>query len=406
MANAYITPQVITKEALRILKNELVFANMVDKKYEDQFDKIGDTLRIRKPVAFTTRVGATYSAQDIEEANHSLVQLTQRGVDFEMNTRDLTLTVDRFSDRYIKPAMIELAQHVDSEIAGQYKKIYNFEGTPGTTPANFLALGAAMRNMDEHAVPSSDRWAALDPEATLQVSNDLKSLNQNDGKAKTAFENAVIGRYAKFSTVASNSIVNHTVGVNTGTPLVDGAAQNVTYAASKNTWTQSLVTDGWTNSITDILLEGDVFTIDGVNSVNPRTRQSTGKLQDFVVRADADSGATTGPATLTISPPIITSGPYQTVDAAPADDAAINVEGTGGTQYPQNMCFHKEAIALAMVEMEIPEGASFSSRASDDGVSIRLIKDYDITNDVQKCRFDIQFATDLVHHNMAVRLTG
>jgi len=220
---------------------------------------------------------------------------------------------------------------------------------------------------------------------------------------------------ASLATYATANVPTHTVGVATGTPLVNGANQDVTYAnANKLTWSQSLITDGWTNSTTDILLAGDVFTIAGVKAVNPVPGEgATGKtvmpyLQQFTVLADADSGATTGPATLTISPPIIDSGPNQTVDAAPADDAAITVVGTGGTTYPQNMGFHRNAMALVTVPLEMPDSvpASGKGRHTHAGLSMRAVKQYDIGPDTEAIRLDILYGVKAIYPDLGVRLTG
>jgi hypothetical protein len=182
----------------------------------------------------------------------------------------------------------------------------------------------------------------------------------------------------------------------------------VTYAASKDTISQSLLTDGWTNSQTGILKAGDVFTIADVYSVNRDTYVSTGQLQDFVVLADADSGASTGPATLTIRPPIITSGPYQTVDAAPADDAVITVKtGTGGSSYKQNLAWHRNAITLAFARLDTPdadEGAK-AFRVDYKGISIRGIYQYNAILDRTLYRWDILFGSKAQNPSMAVRIT-
>ena len=173
-----------------------------------------------------------------------------------------------------------------------------------------------------------------------------------------------MGRVANFDTYSTQNVQNHTVGVATGTPRVNGANQNVTYANSTGQPSQTLVTDGWTNSTTGILKAGDVFTIAGVKAVNPVPGEgTTGKmvmpyLQQFTVLNDANSGASSGPATLTISPAIITEGPFQTVGAAPADNAVITVLGSGGKAYPQNMGFHKNAFALVNVPLDMPDGVA------------------------------------------------
>jgi hypothetical protein len=251
------------------------------------------------------------------------------------------------------------------------------------------------------------RWSAFyDEDASLALADGLKGVFPTEIATK-AIEEASIGRYSKFELFENQSLKLHTVGVATGTPLVNGAAQNTTYAASGDAWTQSLATDGWTNDTADILLAGDVITIAGVNSVNRKTRVDTGDLQTFVVTADAAAGATTGPASLTISPPIITSGPYQTVAAAPADDAAITVKtGASGASHKQNLAFHENAITLAMAPLDLPTDGASASRESFGGISIRAVRQYDIINDKTIYRFDILYGVKAQNPDFAVRTTS
>jgi hypothetical protein len=408
MANAFKNTSLVTKFAVKEFLNALQMGNMVDRQLDDQFRKVGDTISVRRPVMFAATSGATISsAQDIEEANVT-VQLTERKkVNFEITSQDMTLEIDQANERYIRPAMEELAQDVESFIAGKYTDIYNFVGTPGTTPSTFLDVANAGAKLSKLGVPMSGDWSGFyDPDASVALANGLKGVFPQE-IATRALKEASIGRYAKFNMFENQSLASHTVGVNTGTPLVNGASQNVTYATAKDTDTQSLITDGWTNSQTGILLAGDVFTIAGVNSVNRRTRTDSGELAQFVVTADANSGASTGPATFTISPPIITSGPYQTVTVAPADDAVISVlTGTGGVSYRQNLGWHPNAITLAMAPLDTPSDGATSARESFKNVSIRSVRQYDIINDKTVFRFDILYGVVVQNRGFAVRTTG
>ena len=345
MANALKNTTLVTKYGVLDFFNALQMAACCDRQHDKEFRKVGNTMKVRRPVRFEATSGATIaSATDIEEGTIDVTLDQRKKVAFTISSQELTLDIDLLRERYIKPAMEELAQEVENSIAGAYTTIYNFVGTPGTTPANFLAVGAAKQLLDETGVPTNkEKHAFYDPAAGIALADSLKAVFP-DMIARRAIENALIKRLSDMIVYQNNSLSMHTVGVATGTPLVNGASQETTYAASKDTWTQSLITDGWTNSTTGILKAGDVFTIADVNAVNQRTRESTGNPQTFVVTADADSGASTGPATLTISPPIIVSGPYQTVDAAPADNAQITVKtGTGGTSHRQNMAFCENA---------------------------------------------------------------
>ena len=414
MANTLITPDLIAKEALMQLENNLVAANCVHREYKKEFTGgQGEAVSIRKPVKFYTADGSQRVNQNVEEKSTSITINQRKHVSWKFSTQDLTLSVEDYSERYIKPAMITLANTVDRSIMGLYSSVWNAVGTPGTTPGSFAAVAAAAQRLDEMAVPSDRRHMLLNPAARYAVAGNQLTLDSVGTKGKSAYEKAMMGEVAMFDTYSTQNIPVHTVGVATGTPQVNGASQNVTYANAVGTnWSQSLITDGWTNSTTGILRAGDVFTIAGVFAVNPVPGEgATGKqqmpyLQQFTVLADANSGASTGPATLTISPPIITSGPFQTVSAAPADDAAITVLGTGGVAYPQNLGFHKNAFALVTVPLEMPDGAAFKARESHNGLSVRVVKDYDIDDDEDIIRLDILYGVKSIYPDLACRLVG
>lgn len=413
MANSLITPSMIAKEALMQLENNLVMANQVHREYVKEFrGGQGSTVSIRRPVKFNTSNGATMVVQDVEEKSTNIVVDQRKHVGWEFSTQDLTLSIEEYSERYIKPACITLANTVDRSVASLYRNVWNQLGTPGTTPANFAAVAAVAQRLDEMAVDSDRRCLVVNPAARYAIAGNQLTLNSVGDKTKSTYEAAMVGEIATFDMYSTQNVRTHTVGVATGTPLVNGAAQNVTYAnAVGSNWSQSLVTDGWTNSTANILRAGDVFTIAGVFAVNPVPDDSGAKqvmpyLQQFTVLADATSGASTGPATLTISPPIITSGPQQTCSAAPADNAAITVMGTGGTAYPINMGFHRNAFALVTVPLEMPDGANFKARETHNGLSMRVIKDYDITNDVEKIRLDVLYGVKAIYPDLAARLIG
>ena len=408
MSNALITTSKITRHAVKEFLNSLQIASKVDRQLDSEFRKIGETISVRRPVMFTSTDGATLgAAEDIEEVAASVTLDQRKHVHFAITSKDLTLSIEDFNTRYIQPAMAELAQQVESSLADSYKQIGNFVGTPGVAPSTFLEVGAAAKVLSKLGTPMNVRWNAFyDEDASLALADGLKSVFPTE-IAKKAIEEAAIGRYSKFMLFENQSLKLHTVGIATGTPLINGASQNTTYAASGAAWTQTLATDGWTNSTTDILLAGDVITIAGVNSVNRRTRVDTGDLQTFVVTTDAASGPSTGPAALTISPPIITSGPYQTVTAAPADGAAIVVKtGAGGASHKQNLAFHPNAITLAMAPLDLPTQGAEASRESFDNVSIRTVTQYAIGTDTTTYRFDILYGVKAQNPDFAVRTTS
>lgn len=411
MANALITPSLIAKEALMQLENNLVLANRVHREYKKEFTGgQGSTVSIRRPVKFITSDGATRVNQDVEEKSTNITIDERKHVSWKFSTQDLTLSVEEYSERYIKPAMITLANTMDRSGMALYQKVWNAVGTPGTTPATFSAVAAAAQRLDEMAVLGDNRSMLLNPAARYAVAGNQLTLDSVGTKGKSAYEKALMGEIAMFDTYSTQNITNHTVGAHGGTPLVDGASQNVTYENSSGANTQTLNTDGWSTS-TAVLNAGDVFTIAGVNAVNPVPGEgNTGKLdlgylQQFTVISDVTSTGG-GDAAITISPAIITSGPFQTVTAAPADNAAITVLGTASTAYPQNMGFHRNAFALVTCPLELPDGAAFKARQSHNGLSVRVVKDYDIGTDDDIIRLDILYGWDAIYPDLACRLFG
>ena len=407
MANNFKNTSLVTKIAVKEFLNALVMGQKVDRQLDSQFQKVGASVQVRRPVMFEASSGATLgTATDIEERAATVTLDQRQKVHFEITSQDMTLSVEDMTMRFIKPAMEELAQKVETDLGAVYTNIGNFSGTPGTTPTTFLSVANAGAVLSKLGVAMNERSLFVNADAAVALADGLKTVFP-ESIAKKAIEEATIGRYGRWDIFESNSLTSHTVGAHGGTPLVNGATQSVTYAASGDAWTQSLITDGWTNSITDVLLAGDVITIAGVNAVNRRTRQDTGDLQTFTVTADATSGASTGPATLTISPPMIISGPYQTVTAAPADNAAITVKtGTAGSSYPQNLGLHKNAVTLAMAPLDLPTDGASAARESFKNVSIRSVRQYDITNDKTVFRFDILYGIKAQNPDMACRLTG
>lgn len=410
MADTFLTPSIIAKEALMHLENDLVLGNLVHTDYSKEFKKVGDTVDIRRPVMFQGQednLDVTSYDEDIVEGKTNVVMNKTFTVKFDMSVIDKTLKIEQIGQRYIRPAVIRMRDKVETEIAKLYKQVYWFTGTPGTVPSTFLELGANRVVLTNAATPAAPRYGVHDPKVSLKLADGLKGVYVQ-GKAKTAFEDAEIGRYAGFMNYESVHPIRHTVGALGGTPLVNGGSQNVTYLASKDTWTQSLITDGWSNSITGVVKEGDVFTIAGVYSVNPITKLSTGDLQTFVVRADANSGASTGPATLTISPPIITSGAYQTVDSVPADNAAITIKtGTAATQYSQSLLFHPNAFALVTRPLDIPQGAGLkTSTQTGNKMSISVTEWADGKTLNHNVRLDMLFGVKCIYPQLASRMTS
>jgi P22 coat protein - gene protein 5 len=397
--NALLTPSVLSKETLVILENNLVAASKVNRMFENQFTKIGSTITVRKPNKFRVVKQTALDIQDVQEPSTSITVNTQAQVAFQFTSQDLTLTIEEFSDRYLKPAAAEIANQIDFDVLSNFSAVNNMVGTPGTLPGSFAALAAVGQRMDEGAVPQDARVLILNPAAYWNLANAFTGLY-----VKSVAEGALKGflaAIANFEIFLDQNVQNQTVGAYAGTGVVNGAGQTGS----------TLVTNGWTASINGLLNAGDVFTIAGVYAINPRSRQSTGQLQNFVVTSTVNSDGS-GNASIPIYPAITPAGSgaipniYQTVSGSPANLAAITVKGAASNSYAQNLGFVRDAFGLVTVPLELPQSVDFAAREMYKNISLRIIRAYDINNDVFPCRIDVLYGTSTFYPELACRLTN
>ena len=403
MANSILTIDMITRKALEILENNLVITRNVNRQYDDSFAvsgaKIGSTLRIRLPDRALVTDGAALQVQDDAEQSTTLTVSTQKHIGVNFTTAELTLSLDDFADRVLKPRISQLASSIDADVANAYKAIFNTVGTPGVSPATALVLLQAQQKLNESAAGMAPRYATVNPAANAGLVNGLSGFFNPTDTISKQFKNGMMGTgVLGFDEInMSQSIKVHTTGSRAGTILVNGAV---------STQGQSTISiDGLTGA-TDTVTVGDVFTIANVFAVNPQTRESTGSLQQFVVTA-AQTGVSNALANMAISPPIYTStNALATVDSFPADNAAVTFVGTASTAYPQNLIYHKDAITFATADLVMPQGVDMAARANHNGISMRVVRAYDINNDRMPCRIDVLYGFSTIRPQMACRLWG
>jgi hypothetical protein len=303
----------------------------------------------------------------------------------------------------IRPAMIQIANQIDVSVMNLFKDIPQWVGTPGTLVQSFAGFAKGAQNMDQRSVPQGGRSAILAPADFWALAGSQTALYSQAINNKS-YREGEIGKIGGIDTYMSQNAPTFTTGPMGGTPLINGANQNTTYDLTGAN-TQTLVTDGWTAAAAARVVAGDVFTIAGVFDVNPITKATLPILKQFVVKT-AGSSDGSGNLTLTIAPQIISSGAFQTVSAAPADNAALTFVGTANTNYTNNLFFDRNAFALVTVPMARPPGAVDVSRQSKNGISVRVIPFYDGTNDKSTWRLDVLYGTKTIDPRLAVRVSG
>jgi hypothetical protein len=400
--NTLLTISMITKEALRILENNLAFTKRVNRQYDDKFAiegaKIGYVVNARKPVRYVVTTGQALSIQDATETQVPVTLTTQDHVDFQFSSADLALSVDDFKNRFLTPAISALANKIDFSGLSLYNQISNAVGTPGTVPNTLLTYLLAGVALDNNAAPQDEeRHIVITPKMQAYIVDALKGLFQQASEIARQYIKGTMGISSGFNWAMDQNCPTHTVGPLGGTPTVNGAGQTGA----------SLVTQAWTAAAASRLNQGDVFTIAGVFGVNPQSRQSTGDLQQFVVTAPVSSDGA-GAATIPISPAIITSGAYQTVTGSPANAAALTILGAANTASPQGMAFHRDAFTLVTADLPVPKGVDMGSRVSDKqlGVSLRMVRAYDINTDQWPCRIDVLYGWATLRPELACRVAA
>lgn len=392
MPNAILTPTMVTREALRVLHQKLNFVGNIVRDYDDSFAqkgaKIGDTIKVRLPNQYTVRTGAALSAQDTTESSVSLQIGTQKGVDLNFTSAELTLSLDDFSQRILEPAMSVLAANIEADALSMALDVYQAVNNIGSAISlNKVLMGRKALN-DALAPMDNQRTCLLNTQDNVDLIDSLKGLFQDSEAIKKQYKEGIMGRTAGLDFYENTLLASQTTGT---------AASATTYTVNGANQTGSGVVVA-TGSTT--FKKGDVVTFAGCNRVHPETKADTGVLQQFVVTADYAGGA----GTLQISPAIVTSGGYQNVSASPTNGGAVVKVGGASAIYKPSLVFHKEAFAFATADLILPSGVDFAAREVMDGISIRTVRQYDINNDRFPTRLDVAYGYKTLRAQLAARI--
>lgn len=438
VVQSLITPDIIAREALYHLENNIVIGGLVHRQYVEEFRKVGDTITIRAPVKFGVSDGATRVNQDVIEESLPLVLQHRKHISWTFSSQDMTLTVEDFSDRYLKPAMIRLADQIDLDlyIEGAFsfhnEIIAGSDGTLGggaaTIPDTFRDIANVAQRLDELSVPSEERCLMLAPNAKWSLAD---GLGVNSGQSIFNAEivgpmvrRGMLGELGGLHIYGSQNVTRQQVGTRgngASVGLVNGVLANTVTPANPTGGIAAVPFDGANVAASPTYFRrGEVIQFAGVNAVNPVNKATLPHLQEFVITADV--ATTTSAGTLPIYPAIVGPGVtgalgFQNVSALPADNAQILVKGqtatpaagisaAAGLFASQHLGFHKNALALVTVPLEIPDSASWSARADWNGYSIRVIKDYNMQSDEEAIRLDILYGTKAIYPEQGLRLRG
>jgi len=392
--NTLLTINMITAKALAILHQKCNFIGAINRQYDDSFAnsgaKIGSTLRIRLPVQYTTSTTPALSLQNTVETSVSLPITNQYHVDFSFSSAELTLSIDEFSARYIEPAIAQLAASIEAAtINMMWPAVWNQVGT-AASPMAFKTVLQARKLLLDNLTPQSKQWLLrINTQDNVDLVDSLKGLFQSSTQIARQYTDGVMGLSGGFEWAENTHLSTQTRGAESATYLAAPAAQTGSTLA---------VTTG-----TGAGIAGDVFTIAGVYRVHPETKVNTGVLQQFVLTAAYTGGA----GNMAIAPAIVTSGPNQNVSNSPnGTTSTLTFMNTASVATGLSLAFHPDAFTFATADLVMPGGVDMASRVVKDGISMRAVRQYSISEDTFPIRIDVLWGAVPLRPQLAVRLVA
>jgi hypothetical protein len=397
----------ITREALRVAHESCQFIGTVDRQYDDQFAKtgakIGSTLRVRKPNAYTRRQGSrVMDVQDQSEASSTITVATQDGVDMRFNSAELALQIDDFSRRYIEPAVKVLVSGIEADfLAACTKATYNVAGTAGTAISDLTAPMAARAKLNQTLAPKDQRNVQMDSLTMASLVKGVAAYFAPNGDISKQYREGMVARTAMadfyenercWSLVNGSDVTGTTDSTGLGTIGSDGSYS---------------VIDMHTTVAVSAQVVGQVFTIAGVYACHPETKAALPYLQQFVITA-------IGTSTTTISPAIFLSGARKNVCSSTGatltttdfNSKTLTFVGAASTNYVQSLMYHPEAYQFITADLPLMDDAAKCVRRVQDGLAMRVWQGSDIRNDELLMRIDILYGMAQLRPEWGCRMIG
>lgn len=405
--------QDITDNAVMSFKNHTIIPRFVDRQYDPLWGqagaKRGTTINLRFPPLYELRRGDKAQPQGSVETFFPIKLGTPTGVDLDFTSQELLLTVDDFINRFVKKAALPIANGVDSDLAGLYKKINSFVGTPAVVPTSIETYLSATTQLANNGAPvEDDEWSMIiDYKSNQKIINALAGQFNPQGRISQQWDSARMGDAVGYKWSQDQNIRMHTVGALGGTPQINGAGQ---------TGATILIKTGG-GAVTNYFRDGDVLQFAGSFGVKANsvplggTGESTGDLQMYAVVGDTDADGG-GLISVTIDPPLIVGGSTQNATASPADSAAVTIFGHAssyaGLTTRQNLAFNKGCMVLGMVDLPLPGGMDMAARTTDEDtkITIRFLRGFDITENVFISRLDCLYVVACPRPQFGCRVVG
>lgn len=194
MANTFLTPDIIAREALMILRNNAVMANLVHRDYSSEFvGAVGDTITIRKPASFEAKeFNGAITVQDVTENSVPVKMDKHLDVSFAVTSKQMTLDIEEFSRQLLVPAMQAFQDKIDSYILDLAKNATQKVTTSGVVQSDIVDARAFLTKA---GAPLTERNFVYGTETEADLlKTDLFVSAEKVGDEGTALREASLGR--------------------------------------------------------------------------------------------------------------------------------------------------------------------------------------------------------------------
>ena len=207
MANTILTPDIIAREALMVLRNNAVMPKLVHRDYSSEFVAgVGDTITIRKPATFVAKeFDEEIEVQDATETGVPVKMDKHLDVSFAVTSKQMALDIADFSKQLLEPAMQAFADKVDAYLLGLSSGITNtIDHADGAIKPDDLVDARALISR----APLANRYAVVSTNAEADLlKTELFVSAEKVGDAGTALREASLGRKFGMDIYADQNIV-------------------------------------------------------------------------------------------------------------------------------------------------------------------------------------------------------
>lgn len=194
MANTFLTPDIIAREALMVLRNNAVMANLVHRDYSDEFvNGIGDTITIRKPASFVAKeYNGAIDVQDATEGSVAVKMDKHLDVSFAVTSKQMAMEIEDFSKQLLVPAMQAFSDKVDKYLLGLASEITQKVDATDSIQSDVVDTRAYLT---KNAAPLTERRFVYGTETEAELlKTDLFISAEKVGDEGTALREASLGR--------------------------------------------------------------------------------------------------------------------------------------------------------------------------------------------------------------------